>query len=37
MILEWIRRNDKDAAKQFKAYLFTKAPITEVEAKAEKK
>ncbi|MGZ3315406.1 MAG: ferritin family protein [Caulobacteraceae bacterium] len=36
MILEWIRRNDAEAAKQFKEYLFTEAPITQVEAKAEK-
>ena len=37
MILEWIRRNDEDAAKQFKAYLFTEADILKVEEEAEKK
>jgi hypothetical protein len=34
MILEWIRRNDKDAAKQMKKYLFTKANILKVEEEA---
>jgi hypothetical protein len=28
MILEWIRRNDAEAAKQFKDYLFTEGSIT---------
>jgi ferritin-like protein len=31
MIMEWLRRNDADWAAQFSTYLFTKAPITEVE------
>ena len=35
MILEWIRRNDKDAAKQMKTYLFTKADILKVEEESE--
>ena len=37
MILEWIRRNDVDAAKQLKKYLFTKADILKVEEEAEGK
>ena len=37
MILEWIRRNDEDAAKQMKTYLFTKADILKVEEEAEGK
>ena len=36
MILEWIRRNDQDAAKQMKTYLFTKADILKVEEESEK-
>jgi hypothetical protein len=35
MILEWIRRNDKDAAKQMKTYLFTTADILKVEEESE--
>ncbi|MGH8273609.1 MAG: encapsulin-associated ferritin-like protein [Gammaproteobacteria bacterium] len=31
MILEWLRRNSSDFDKQLKMYLFTDAPITEVE------
>lgn len=31
MIMEWLRRNDADWATEFSTYLFTKAPITEVE------
>lgn len=31
MIMEWLRRNDADWAAEFSTYLFTKAPITEVE------
>ncbi len=31
MIMEWLRRNDTDWAGEFSTYLFTKAPITEVE------
>ncbi len=31
MILEWLRRHSPDFAKQLKTYLFTEAPITEVE------
>ncbi len=31
MALEWLRRNDADWAEQLKTYLFTEAPITEVE------
>jgi hypothetical protein len=34
MVLEWIRRNDKQAGEQLKKYLFTKAPILEVEEEA---
>ena len=32
MGLEWLRRNDPVFDKQLRAYLFTDAPITEVEA-----
>ena len=28
MILEWLRRNDKDGGEQLKAYLFRKGSIT---------
>jgi len=31
MVLEWLRRNDETFAAQLKTYLFTSAPITEVE------
>ena len=35
MVLEWIRRNDQDAARQMKTYLFTKADILKVEEESE--
>lgn len=31
MLMEWIRRNDSEFAKEMKDYLFTKKPITEIE------
>lgn len=31
MVLEWLRRNHPDFSKQLKTYLFTEAPITQVE------
>ena len=31
MVLEWIRRNDPDYDAKARTYLFTQAPITEVE------
>ena len=31
MILEWLRRNDAEWSKQMDTYLYTEAPITEVE------
>jgi ferritin-like protein len=31
MILEWLRRNDPEWSKQMDAYLYTEAPITEIE------
>lgn len=31
MVMEWLRRNDPDWAEQMTTYLFTEAPITEVE------
>ena len=37
MLMEWLRRNNPDFARTFETYLFTKAPITEVENVAEKK
>src|SRR5262245_55710910 len=36
MVLEWLRRNDTDFAKQLKTYLFSKGNILEVEEEAEK-
>jgi ferritin-like protein len=35
MVLEWLRRNDPDFDEQLRTYLFTSAPITEVEHAAE--
>jgi ferritin-like protein len=35
MILEWLRRRNKDFAGYLKTYLFTEAPLTEVEDAAE--
>jgi hypothetical protein len=37
MVLEWIRRNSADFAGHLKTYLFTEAPITELEHAAESK
>jgi ferritin-like protein len=37
MVLEWIRRNNPDFDGFLKTYLFTKAPITQVEKAAEGK
>jgi hypothetical protein len=37
MLIEWIRRNNTDFAGHLKTYLFTTAPITEVEKAAEGK
>lgn len=37
MVLEWIRRQDPKFDKQLRQYLFTTAPITQVEKKAEGK
>jgi hypothetical protein len=31
MVLEWLRRNDADWSAQISTYLFTDAPITEIE------
>lgn len=35
MLMEWLRRNHMDFGEQLKTYLFTEAPITEVEEAAE--
>ena len=35
MLLEWLRRNDAEWSKRMDTYLYTEAPITEVEALAE--
>jgi len=35
MALEWLRRNDPTWDRVLRTYLFTEAPITEVEAEAE--
>jgi hypothetical protein len=32
MLIEWLRRNNRDFGRVLKAYLFTTAPITSVEA-----
>ena len=32
MVLEWLRRHDAVIDKQLRTYLFTEAPVTEVEA-----
>ena len=32
MILEWLRRNDPEWSKQMDTYLYTEAPVTQVEA-----
>jgi ferritin-like protein len=34
MLLEWIRRNNQDFAGHLQTYLFTEAPILEVEGEA---
>ncbi len=34
MLLEWIRRNNADFARFMKIYMFTKAPILEIEHEA---
>lgn len=36
MVLEWIRRRDPDFDAKARTYLFTEAPITEVEDAVEK-
>lgn len=36
MVLEWLRRRNPDFAEQMQTYLFTKAPITQVEEAQEK-
>jgi hypothetical protein len=35
MVLEWVRRNNAEFDKHLRAYLFTDAPITEVEKALE--
>ena len=35
MVLEWLRRHDAVIDRQLRTYLFTEAPVTEVEAIAE--
>lgn len=35
MVLEWLRRNNADFARQMETYLFSKGDITEVEDRAE--
>lgn len=37
MVLEWIRRREPRFDKELKEYLFTSAPITEVEHEAMKR
>jgi hypothetical protein len=35
MVLEWLRRGDPKLSQHLKTYLFTKGPLTEIEAVAE--
>ncbi len=35
MTLEWLRRHDATLDRHMRTYLFTEAPITEIEAEAE--
>ncbi|GAC1351291.1 MAG: hypothetical protein NVSMB1_02900 [Polyangiales bacterium] len=35
MVLEWLRRNDKEFDEHMRTYLFSDGEITEVEAKKE--
>lgn len=35
MLIEWLRRNDENFAKQLKTYLFSEGNLLEVEHKAE--
>ena len=35
MTLEWLRRHDPVLDQHLRTYLFTSAPVTEIEAEAE--
>jgi ferritin-like protein len=35
MVLEWLRRGDAKLAEHLRTYLFTEAPVTEIEAVVE--
>jgi uncharacterized protein len=35
MVLEWLRRGDAKLAQHLRTYLFTEAPVTEIEAVVE--
>ena len=35
MVLEWLRRHDPKLSEHLKTYLFTKEPVTEIEAVVE--
>ena len=35
MTLEWLRRRDPALSEKLRAYLFTEAPVTEIEVEAE--
>jgi ferritin-like protein len=35
MVLEWLRRGDPKLAEHLRTYLFTEAPVTEIEAVVE--
>jgi len=37
MVLEWLRRNSPDFAKELKEYLFSEGPITKLEERATKR
>ncbi len=37
MLLEWLRRHDEVLERDLRSYLFTSAPVTEIEAEVEAK
>jgi ferritin-like protein len=35
MLIEWLRRNDSDFQNQLETYMFSEAPVTEVEERSD--
>jgi ferritin-like protein len=35
MLIEWLRRNDQEFGRQLRTYVFTEAPVVEIEAKGD--